>query len=204
VLADPEYTWSEAQKIGGYRSALGVPLLHQDNVVGVIFIGKTVPQPFTAKQIELATTFGDQAVIAMENARLLGELRERTDDLQQSLEYQTATSDVLKVISRSDADLETVLENLVETMTRLCQADYGHLFRRRDSFHHLIASFGISAEYRDYLKAHPFVPDRGTLSGRVSPFELSRCQEGTGVLWPPSREYGCRSLQFSGASKMQP
>jgi PAS domain S-box-containing protein len=168
VLADPEYTWSEAQKIGGYRSALGVPLLHQDNVVGVIFIGKTAPQPFTAKQIELATTFGDQAVIAMENARLLGELRERTDDLQQSLEYQTATSDVLKVISRSDADLETVLENLVGTVTRLCQADHGHLFRRQGDHLHHIASLGIADEFRDYLEAHPFVPDRGTLVGRVA------------------------------------
>jgi two-component system, NtrC family, sensor kinase len=76
VLADPDYTWSGAQEIGGYRSALGAPLLHKGDVVGVIFVAKKVPQPFTAKQIELVTTFADQALIAIENTRLLNELRE--------------------------------------------------------------------------------------------------------------------------------
>src|SRR5262249_46902769 len=84
VLADPEYTWSGAQEIGGYRAALGVPLLHKGNVLGVIFIAKTVPEPFTAKQIELVTTFADQAVIAIENTRLLNELRQREASLRDS------------------------------------------------------------------------------------------------------------------------
>src|SRR5215472_15868169 len=106
VLADPDYTWSGAQEIGGYRSAVGAPLLHKGNVVGVIFVAKKVPQPFTAKQIELVATFADQALIAIENTRLLNELRE-------SLQQQTATADVLKVISRSTFDLKSVLNTLV-------------------------------------------------------------------------------------------
>jgi len=168
VLADPDYTWGGAQEIGGYRSAVGVPLLHQDNVVGVIFIGKTVPQPFTAKQMELATTFGDQAVIAMENARLLGELRERTDDLQQSLDYQTATSDVLKVISQSGTNLDPALDTLVETAARLCQAERGVIWRLRRGRYHLSASFGFSPQFRQLMETNPVGPGRGTLAGRTT------------------------------------
>src|SRR6202043_106891 len=98
VLADPDYAWGEAQKVAGYRAAIGAPLLSKGHVVGVIFVGKTVPQPFSAKQIDLVTTFADQAVIAIENVRLLNELRE-------SLQQQTATADVLRVISSSPGEL---------------------------------------------------------------------------------------------------
>src|SRR5206468_2284370 len=101
---------SGAQKIGGYRAALGAPLLHKGTVVGVIFVAKTVPQPFTAKQIELVSTFADQAVIAIENTRLLNELRQRTDDLSELLEQQTAASQVLQVISGSTGELEPVFQ----------------------------------------------------------------------------------------------
>jgi GAF domain-containing protein len=124
VLTDPDYTWSGAQEIGGYRSALGAPLLHKGNVVGVIFVAKKVPQPFTAKQIELVTTFADQALIAIENVRLLNELRE-------SLQQQTATADVLKVISRSTFDLQAVLDTLVESAAQLCDAYDAVIFLRQ-------------------------------------------------------------------------
>jgi GAF domain-containing protein len=160
VLADPEYAWGGAQKIGGYRAALGVPLLRGDNVVGVLFVAKTVPQPFTAKQIELVTTFADQAVIAIENTRLLSEQRE-------SLEQQTATADVLKVISRSTFDLQAVLDTLVESAARLCEADSASIHRPQDDAYPCIASHGYSREFQQYLRDHPIVAGRGSIVGRA-------------------------------------
>src|SRR5262245_13099945 len=153
VLADPEYTWTEAQKLGGYRAALGVPLLRKGHVVGVIFVAKTVPQPFTAKQIELVTTFADQAVIAIENTRLLNELRE-------SLQQQTATADMLKVISRSTFDLPTVLNTLVESARQLCGAYDSAIWRPDGARLLLVAHHGpIPAETLPLI--------RGTVAGRT-------------------------------------
>jgi signal transduction histidine kinase len=161
VLADPDYTWSGAQEIAGYRAALGAPLLRKGDVVGVIFVAKTAPQPFTAKQIELVTTFADQAVIAIENTRLLNELRD-------SLQQQTATADMLNVISRSTFDLQAVLDALVHSAAPLCAAECAFIFRLEQGAYHLAASHGFSDEYRAYIKRNPIPPGRGTLVGRTA------------------------------------
>src|SRR5262245_6499389 len=165
VLADPEYTWSGAQKIGGYRAALGVPLLQKGTVVGVIFVAKTVPQPFTAKQIELVTTFADQAVIAIENTRLLNELRQRTDDLSELLEQQTAASQVLQVISSSTGELEPVFQAILASATRTCDAKFGLLYRIENGAARIISKLGIPPAFAEYLKRGPHRPPLN----RVSP-----------------------------------
>jgi PAS domain S-box-containing protein len=125
VLADPDYTRHDAQRIAGFRTALGVPLMREGNVVGVIFLTRTKPQPFSEKQIDLITTFADQAVIAIENTRLVSEL-------QQSLQQQTATADVLQIISASPGDLAPVFDKMLETATHVCGAEFGSMILVED------------------------------------------------------------------------
>jgi GAF domain-containing protein len=167
VLADSEYTYGEIQKIAGYRAALGVPLLHKGEVVGVIFVGKNVQQPFTDNQIELVTTFADQAVIAIENTRLLTELRQRTDDLAEALAQQTTTADVLKVISRSAFDLDVVLNTLTESAAKLCDADMAGIVRPKDGEHYWVTTHNFRPDFMEYMKSRPILRDRGSVVGRV-------------------------------------
>jgi GAF domain-containing protein len=161
VLADPEYTFPKGQQLGGYRSNLGVPLLRDGVPIGAFVLTRTVVKAFTDKQIELVETFADQAVIAIENVRLLSELRE-------SLQQQTATADVLKVISRSTFDLQTVLNTLTESAVRLCAADRAVIFQRDGDLYRLGANYGFSSEAGQYAAEHPLRPGRGSVIGRVA------------------------------------
>jgi GAF domain-containing protein len=161
ILADPEYTYRTAQKIGGYRTILGVPLMREGTPIGVMAMNRLAVRPFTDKQVELVTTFADQAVIAIENVRLLNELR-------QSLEQQTATADVLKIISRSTFDLQAVLDALVHSAARLSEADNSYLFRRESGKYIWSASYGYSDEYVEYVKNLQLTPERGTATGRAA------------------------------------
>jgi two-component system NtrC family sensor kinase len=166
-LADPEYAMHEAARLGRQRSMLGVPLLNNGIAIGVIGLLRTVVKPFTDKQIELVTAFADQAVIAIENARVLNELRLRTADLAESLEEQTATSEVLQIISSSPGDLEPVFEAMLEKAVRICDANFGNIFRWHDDALHLVAPYNIPAAFAEFRKRAPFRPDAENPIGRM-------------------------------------
>ena len=172
VMSDPEYGWAEwharaSVERGNYRTGLGVPLLREGVPIGVIGLGRTTVSPFTEEQIELVTTFADQALIAIENTRLFATEQQRTRELADSLEQQTATADVLKVISRSTFDLQAVLDTLVQSAARLCEADTAVIGRPKGESYHWEASYGFSREWAEYTASHPAAIDRGTVSGRV-------------------------------------
>jgi two-component system NtrC family sensor kinase len=167
ILDELDYELSDLVKQQGYRTVLAVPMLREQTLLGVITILKSNVDPFTEKQIELVTTFADQAVIAIENARLLGELRQRTDDLSESLQQQTATADVLKVISRSTFDLQTVLQTLVESAARLCDADKTIITRQKNGVFYRAEAYGFSPEFMDHVRNIPIKAERGSGFGRA-------------------------------------
>jgi signal transduction histidine kinase len=151
----------------GHHTVLGVPLMREGRVLGAILIRRDQVRPFEQKHIALLSTFADQAAIAIENVRLFEAEQQRTRELSESLEQQTATAEVLKIISRSTFDLQSVLGTLVESVARLCDADMATIRRPKGlSFLH-IASHGAPPEFREYMKNRPVEPNRGTVAGRV-------------------------------------
>jgi GAF domain-containing protein len=169
VLADPDYTRYDAQRIGGYRAVLGVPLLREGNVVGVIFLSRAKPQPFTEKQIELVRTFADQAVIAIENVRLFEQVQAKTRDLEETLHQQTATSEVLQIISSSPGDLAPVFDKMLENATHVCGANFGlmNLYDEEGSFRP-VAQYNVPSAYAAWLAQTPFQPHPQSGLGTVA------------------------------------
>ena len=166
---DPDYQLREALRIGGYHTMLGVPMLREGNIVGVFGLARNTVRPFTEKQIELVVTFADQAVIAIENARLLNELRQRTTDLTESLEQQTATSEVLKVISSSHGELEPVFQTMLENATRICGAKFGTLYLCDADAFRAVAMHNPPPAYAEARQREPLVrPPPDSILRRVS------------------------------------
>ena len=158
-----------ATKLGGVRSLVEVPMLKDDMLVGVIAIYRQEIRPFTDKQIALVQNFAAQAVIAIENTRLLNELRQRTADLSESLEQQTATSEVLSVISSSPGELEPVFQAMLENAVRICDAKFGILFRYENEAYDPIALFGLPPALEEFLRQQrgSFQPIPGSLLDRI-------------------------------------
>ena len=167
VLSDPEYAYREGARLGDYRTILGVPLLREGSPIGVLVLNRATVRPFTDKQIELVETFADQAVIAIENVRLFDEVQARTRELSESLEQQTATSEVLQVISSSPGELAPVFEAILGNATRICEAKFGTLTQVVDGIPRLMFQLGVPAPLEEYWRRETPRPSPHNAISRV-------------------------------------
>jgi GAF domain-containing protein len=170
ILTDPDYDpqmQAGLQRVVGFRTLVAVPILRNGVPIGVVGCARREVKPFTPAQVELVKTFADQAVIAIENVRLFTELQASNRDLRVALEQQTATSEVLKVISRSTFDLQPVLETLIENATKLCDATRGNIFRFDGGVFRAGAFYGASPEFKEFRQRAELRPGRGSVVGRV-------------------------------------
>lgn len=167
---DPNYDWQEKAGVSNYRSLLGVPLVKDGVTVGVISIGNEQKSAFSPKQITLLETFASQAVIAISNARLFDQVQERTAELTEALEHQTATSEVLGVISRSPSELRPVLESILEVASRICNPEYAFaaMLDPEDGLYHVTAAHNVDSKFIQYLNDNPISPGEGTCIGRAA------------------------------------
>src|SRR5262249_13282039 len=169
VLAEPNYALIEVQRIGGYRTVLGIPLMREGTPIGVFGLARNSVRPFSDKQMELLTTFADQAVIAIENVRLFDEVEARTRELSESLEEQTATSEVLGVISSSSGELHPVFETMLANATRICEAKFGNLFLYDGTEYRSVATHGVPPVWAEFLQRNPVIhPNPNVPLGRVA------------------------------------
>jgi signal transduction histidine kinase/DNA-binding response OmpR family regulator len=168
VHEDSEYGNRSIADVVGYRSVIFVPMLREGNPIGAIGVSHPQPSAFSERQIAMLQTFADQAVIAIENTRLFDELQTRNRDLTESLEQQTATSEILRVISRSQSDVQPVFETIAANARKLCNATTGSVNTFDGGLIHLAAAAGYRSEELEAIEAsYPRVPSRGGATGRA-------------------------------------